>query len=324
MKLSIIIPVYNAEKYLEKCMKSIFDNIENSFEVILINDGSKDNSLKIIKELMKKYKNIELIDNSNNGVSYSRNLGIKKAKGNYIMFVDADDELKKNWFDKINRYMTENYDIVYFSKYNLDSNKNDLLKYIIGYNKENICIAGPYSKIFRKEFIEKNNILFNDKIINGEDMLFNIEALSKAKKIQSINEPIYLYRRYVGQTTKKFDIRIFDSDVLFHEKITNLLNDYDILEDDKEKIKKFCLQGAIIMLYERISYIEKYSDAKKYICRLYSFPYNKAETLCLMVSKSNKIKYALYKIKPKCLLYHLFRFIRRNKFKKNSEEYILI
>ena len=59
MKLSIIIPVYNAEKYLEKCMKSIFDNIENSFEVILINDGSKDNSLKIIKELMKKYKNID-------------------------------------------------------------------------------------------------------------------------------------------------------------------------------------------------------------------------------------------------------------------------
>ena len=144
MKLSIIIPVYNAEKYLDKCMKSIFDNIENSFEVILINDGSKDNSLKIIKELMKKYKNIELIDNSNNGVSYSRNLGIKKAKGNYIMFVDADDELKKNWFDRINSYMTENYDIVYFSKYNLKSNKNDLLKYIVGYNKENICIAGPF------------------------------------------------------------------------------------------------------------------------------------------------------------------------------------
>ena len=324
MTLSIIIPVYNAEKYLEKCIESIFYNIKNSLEVILINDGSKDNSLKIIKELMQKYDSIKLIDNSNNGVSYSRNLGIKKAKGDYIMFVDSDDELKKNWFKKINNYMSENYDIIYFSKYNLKSNKNDLLKYIVGYNKENICIAGPCSKIFRRKFIEKNKILFNEKIINGEDMLFNIEALSKAKKIRSLNEPIYLYRRYVGQTTKKFDVRIFDSDVLFHEKITNLLNAYDILDNDKEKIKKFCLQGAIIMLYERISYIEKFSNAKKYICRLYSFPYNKAEILCLMFSKSNKIKYALYKIKFRCLLYYLFRFIRRIKFKKNSEEYILI
>lgn len=324
MNLSIIIPVYNAEKYLEKCMKSIFNNIENSFEVILINDGSKDNSLEIIKEFMQKYNNIELINNSNNGVSYSRNLGIKKAKGNYIMFVDADDELEKNWLDIIDSYMAKNYDIVYFSKYNLKPNKNDLLKYIVGYNKENLCIAGPYSKIFRREFIEKNNILFNDKIINGEDMLFNIEALSKAKKIRCINEPIYLYRRYIGQTTKKFDIKIFDSDILFHEKINNLLNDYDIFDDDKEKIKNFCLQSAIIMLYERISYIENYNNAKQYICKLYNFPYNKTKTLCLMISKSNKVKYALYKVGFKRLLYHLFKFIRKSKFKKNSEEYILI
>lgn len=324
MKLSIIIPVYNAEKYLEKCIESVFDNIENSFEVILINDGSKDNSLKIIKELMQKYNNIELIDNYNSGVSYSRNLGIKKAKGDYIMFVDADDELEKKWFDKVNNYMSENYDIVYFSKYNLKPNKNDLLKYIVGYNKENICIAGPYSKLFRREFIKKNKILFNEKIINGEDMLFNIEALSKAKKIKSINKSIYLYRRYVGQTTKKFDIRIFDSDILFHEKIAKLLYDYDILDVDKEKIKDFCLQGAVIMLYERISYIEKYTSAKKYIYRLYNFPYNKTKKLCLIVSKSNKIKYAIYRVRQKCLLYHLFRIMRKGKFKKNREEYISI
>lgn len=324
MKLSIIVPVYNAEKYLKKCIESIFDNTENPFEVIIINDGSNDNSLKIIKELMKKYINIVLIDNFNNGVSYSRNLGIRKAKGDYVMFVDADDELKKNWFDEIKNHVQENYDVIYFSKYNLESNKNDLLKYLVGYNKESICIAGPYSKIFKRRLIEKNEILFNDKIINGEDMLFNIEILSKADKVKSINESFYLYRRYIGQTTKKFDIRIFDSDILFHEKFAELLNDYSISDDDKVKIRNFCIQGAVIMLYERISYIETYSSAKKYICRLYSFPYNKMSNLCLIISKSNKVKYILYRIRLKYILYHLFRFIRRGKFKKNNEEYILI
>lgn len=324
MKLSIIVPVYNAEKYLKKCIESIFDNLENSFEVIIINDGSNDSSLKIIEELMKKYTNIVLINNFNNGVSYSRNIGIKKSKGDYIMFVDADDELKKNWFDETKKYMSENSDVIYFSKYNLKPNKNELLKYVVGYNEENICIAGPYSKLFKRKLIEENQILFDEKIINGEDMLFNIEILNKADKVKTINKSFYLYRRYIGQTTKKFDIRIFDSDISFHKKISNLLKDYNISDEQKEKIRIFCLQGAVLMLYERISYIEKYSNAKTFIYKLYNFPYRIEDYKCLLTSKGSKIKYILYKIKFEYILYHLFKLIRRSKFKKNDEEYISI
>lgn len=324
MRLSIIIPVYNAEKYIRKCIESIFSNLENSFEVIIINDGSDDNTLKIIKEFMKKYTNIILINNTNKGVSYSRNIGIKKAQGDYIMFVDADDKLRKNWFDEMKKYISEENDIIYFSQYNLKSYKENVLKYIIGYNVENICIAGPYSKLFKRNLIEENGISFDEKIINGEDMLFNIKALNKANNIKMIRKSFYLYRRYIGQTTKKFDKRIFNSDILFQKNFSNLLEQYNISDNEKDKLRIFCLQSAVLMLYERISYIKKFSDANIFISKLYNLPYKTVHNKCLLTSKSSKIKYFLYQIKFRHSLYYLLRIIRRIKFNKSREEYISI
>lgn len=324
MKLSIIVPVYNAEKYLEKCINSIFSNNDNTFEVIIINDGSKDKSLKIIKEFMEKYNNIVLIDNSNRGVSYSRNIGIKKSTGDYIMFVDADDELTESWFDEIKDDIDYKNDIIYFSQYDLKSNKNNLLEYIVGCNNNNICIAGPYSKVFKKSVIEENAIYFNEEIINGEDMLFNIEMLNKAKGVKTVKKSIYLYRRYVGQTTKKFDNKIFNSDILFKKSFSNILGQYDILNAEKAKIENYCLQSSILMLFERISYIEEYREAKLYIKQLYDLPYRMSSKKSVQIGKISKIKYFLYKNKFKRALYYFFKLIRIIKFNKNNEEYILI
>lgn len=316
MKLTIIIPVYNAEKYINECLESVLENENNSFEIIIINDGSSDNSVKIIRKFMEKNANIMLINNENHGVSYSRNVGISKAKGDYIMFVDADDKLKCNWFDEINKRVEWNEDIVYFDDNKLSVLKNDVLKYIIGCNEKNICIAGPYSKIFKRKLIVDNTIKFEEKIINGEDMLFNVECLKYAENIKNICFSFYFYRRYVGQTTKKFDVKIFDSDIEFQKKLANKLEKFDISDDEKVNLEEYCLQSAVIMLFDRISYIDKFNDAKKYIFRLYDEPYIKAKNKNLLMRKSDKFKYLLYKMKLDYILYFLFKIFRRIKYKK--------
>ena len=147
MKLSIIIPAYNAEKYIETCLNSISSDNQN-LEVLVINDGSTDNT----SEIVKKYSNVSLYNNNNNGVSYSRNYGIKKATGDYIMFVDSDDYLKKEWIDII-LTLNSDSDVIYITK-NMDYSitKEELLCHISGIKKP--CIAGPYCKLFKNNFIK--------------------------------------------------------------------------------------------------------------------------------------------------------------------------
>ena len=114
IKLSIIIPVYNAEKYLEQCLTSIYNEYNDAIEVILIDDGSTDGSSRIYNNF--RDKNLKIYKNTNHGVSYSRNYALTKAKGKYIMFIDADDYLKEKWFDKIHSYLDSQKDLIIFSK----------------------------------------------------------------------------------------------------------------------------------------------------------------------------------------------------------------
>ena len=122
MRLSIIVPIYNSEKYLENCLKSICYPISNEIEIILINDASTDNSIKICNIFKKKFKNIKLINlKKNKGVSYSRNVGIKISSGEYLCFVDSDDELLPKSLNNI-LYHVNKFD------YNLFVLRNFVLK----------------------------------------------------------------------------------------------------------------------------------------------------------------------------------------------------
>ena len=116
MKLSIIIPTYNSATYIKQCLDSIYKNALNiidSFEVIVVNDGSTDNTSDILNQY--QFQNLKIYTNSNHGVSYSRNYGIGKASGKYIMFVDSDDLLIENWFNIINKYLDNNIDFLLFT-----------------------------------------------------------------------------------------------------------------------------------------------------------------------------------------------------------------
>lgn len=318
-KLTIIIPIYNAEKYISICIKSIIRSDKN-FEILLVNDGSTDQSGKICEDLANNDSRIRVIHKKNAGVSSARNEGLRHASGEYIMFVDADDMLNKDW-DFILKEL-KNDDIYYFSKkLNQNINKEELLKYIIGFNPESICIAGPFSKIFRKDFLEKNKIKFNEKLINGEDMLFNVECLVDCEKYKIKTFSFYQYRNFIGSTTKKFDNRIFESDKIFQEELKNILDLSDIDEKLIQNIVLYSKQMAICVFVQRISFLKKFSEAKKFYKYIYDEPYNYALNKKNIVNKKCSFLLILIKYKLEFISYIICKIIYWIKNQKKEGYY---
>lgn len=307
-KLSIIIPVYNVQGFLQDCLESIITS-KKKFEIILVDDGSNDNSSKICDEYAKKDKRILSYHKKNGGVSSARNFGLKKATGNYITFVDSDDVLSNQW-DKILNYIKDDDIYYYNSKVKDILNKNDLLRYITGANKKHIYMSSVYSKIFKKEFLINNNIFFNEKLINGEDMLFNIEAAILAKTFEIINFHYYFYRQAIGQATRKFDGKIFDSDRIFHQNLSFLFKKHKINDFVSKEIRESCLINAVILILNRISYIKNFNEAKDKFDFLNSNPY-----IEIIKSKNNfftvSLLFKLCRLKKYMLVYYYLKF--RNK-----------
>lgn len=185
--ISYVIPVYNVEKYIKKCVKSVQQQQHKNFEIILIDDGSTDNSASIIDELAKSDKSIQCIHQKNKGVSNARNKGIEKSKGDYIIFVDSDDYLEPDYSTYfLNLIINNKCDIAIgvncFCLGNQNQVKKDNVhcecseKIIEDIYLQKINVA-VWNKIYKRDFIIKNNIRFDEKIWFGEGMLFNIMCL---------------------------------------------------------------------------------------------------------------------------------------------------
>lgn len=312
IKLSLIVPIYNAEKYLEECIESIIEYKKSDLEIILIDDGSSDKSYSICEKFQKQDDRIILLRQKNSGVSRARNLGLSVAKGKYIGFVDSDDVLDSNWFFLIKKL--EGKDIYYFSNV-LPSTKckEQMIKYIVGYNQNNICFAGPFSKFFKKELLNKNNISFSENLINGEDMLFNLNCLINCNSFEIINKSFYNYRNFIGSATKKFDKRIFESDLYFQKELQNL----NIEKKLKMELICYNAQMAIYVFFQRISYVKSCKERKKYYNFLTIEPYLSSLKIKRYVNKKYYFILVLARMKLYFLIYYLFKFFRK---KKNSNK----
>lgn len=206
IELSIIVPIYNVEKYLEECLESIYKIKNIKKEVILINDGSKDKSLDIAKKFKKKYKEETiLIDNENKGLSETRNIGINLAKGNYLWFIDSDDKIIPNLEQVFLKLKGNKYDVLYMNGYffpnMLKIYENTISKdynlgrdYLVDLIKSKKSInTGVWKNLYKTEFIKKNKIYFMKGLLH-EDIPFYFEVFLKAKTVAYIDEKIYLYR----------------------------------------------------------------------------------------------------------------------------------
>ena len=173
-KVSIIIPIYNSEKYIKKCIDSIIkQTMFSDIELILINDGSKDNSFKIIEEYSKEYQNIKVYNQENMGIAKTRNKGIKLANSKYIMFIDNDDWIENDYVEKYYKeIINTKSDVVVGGYKRCTYNKTLFIKKII--NKMDIYAQiAPWAKIYNKQFLLDNKIEFFSHPI-GEDVFFSI------------------------------------------------------------------------------------------------------------------------------------------------------
>ena len=176
-KISIIIPVYNVEKYISRCLDSILANTYQNTEIILVNDGSKDDSQKIIEEYKKKYTDkIILIEQENKGPAEARNVGIVKASGEYIMFIDSDDFIEKDYIENYaNQIKEDDYDLVMGGLYRSNDEKN-LYEVALKDDMWSLYrIMGPYTRLYKLKFLKENNIEFK-KVNIGEDIYFNMQV----------------------------------------------------------------------------------------------------------------------------------------------------
>lgn len=187
--VTIIIPVYNSEKYIAHCLDSILEQTYKNYEILIVNDGSSDNSQKIIDEYKKKYSDkIIAINQENKGVSQTRNESILKANGKYIMFIDNDDYLDNDYIEKyVTNIENGDFDIV-LGGYRRITEQGKVLKKVILKNEEwsKFMIPAPWAKIYKKEFLINNNITFLKNNI-GEDIYFNLKAMLLSDNIKIID-----------------------------------------------------------------------------------------------------------------------------------------
>ena len=236
-KVSVIVPVYCVEKYIPKCLDSLVNQTLEDIEVIVVNDGSPDNSQKIIDKYAKKYPNkIKSFKKENGGQGSARNYGLTKANGEYIGYVDSDDYVELDMYEKLyNKAKNDNLDIAICGNYNVSEDykdkKEDLEFIKYEDNKINALLGkkAVWNKIYKKNIVE--SLQFRSKLWY-EDFDFSIKAICNAKKIDYINEPLYDYLLRKGSTMNNSNI----------ERNLEIIN-ADILNTGNEKITK----GTIIL-----------------------------------------------------------------------------
>lgn len=239
-KVSIIVPVYNVDEYLEETLNSIMKQTMEDFELILVNDGSKDNSLKICKEYEEKFENIKVINQENSGAGAARNKGIENAIGEYIIFVDGDDVLPEDSVEV--RYKVaerEKSDLVICSTYKFFQNEKWPLtnhmfskgvKNLGTDNKDLLLTLGPCNKIYKRELIK--NIKFPTELQYAEDQVFIIRAYLEAKKIYKTEYVGYFYRMR-GDEGQSITQQVINNPI---RVIKNIFNLYNIIDNDINRL----------------------------------------------------------------------------------------
>lgn len=203
--ISVIVPIYNLQDYLENSLESLWKQTFHDFEVICINDGSTDDSLSILEKIAQKYPQMRVIDKPNGGVSSARNIGLEEAKGDYVYFLDADDimhpQLLEILVSQIQGYdadiaccdyvKTEDLSYIEFANYHdVKTNlyQDPFAKFL---EKEKFFSYSLWTKLYKRSIIGKQ--VFSENIHYGEDLLFNLEYFSKIKNIVKIAVPLYFY-----------------------------------------------------------------------------------------------------------------------------------
>lgn len=309
--VSVIVPVYNCEPYIEKCVKSIQIQTYSNIEIIVVNDGSTDKSAKVIARLAAIDSRIKYLEQENKGVSNARNHALDVAKGKWCCFVDADDQISPNYISIMINNVSDQ-ELVFVSR---EPESSELTVQNIDQNsiyRELILdknITGvPWNKLFRLDVINKSNLRFNEDIRICEDLLFNImyaAIIDSAVIIKGYSEKMYLYNTREGSALHSKDDRIVQSALDAYELI---LNSYSSSLDGEctKRLKREYSSAALRCILFHTFRTERFD--KEYIKE--HLLYAKTNEL----NKKQTVLYLMLRIAPKpCLKLYMIKHHKKLK-----------
>lgn len=325
-KISVILPCYNSEKYIEKCIESILNQTYQNTEIIIVDDGSTDHTLKILEKYKKENNKISIIKKKNTGVSDSRNIGIKEAKGKYIMFVDSDDFLELDAIEKLYLNIKNNKVNIVRGRYKRIRLKEQFIEDKIsiynGKSKNKIIyniLSGNipcyvWLLIINKEILLKYDIKFDKNLKIMEDTLFYVQLLEK-EDIYFCDDIIYNYVENVNSATGNIkNTLITYKEMLYAEKkILEELKKNNLLDDKLKEvaIKKIVINGVcnctwklykgknIELFNQYLSYIDNNDQIKKLITsvKLTNVRFDKKLVIYLILRRKFKALQIFYRVK---------------------------
>ena len=276
-KISVIVPVYNAEKYIARCLDSILMQADNNIELVIVNDGSTDMSEQIIKSYLGRYKSsIKYIKKENSGVANTRNVGLEKATGDYIIFVDSDDYIDKDLFNKLQLYMEQDIDIIKY-KAIIETEEEEKIGQYEGPTFEKTTGEEAFLKLcfedemvdalwvyaYKRELFAKNKLKF---VANAEHEDFGLIPLLilKARTFISTDIQGYHYVQSSNSLTRTKDYeknvkKVFDT-LLHYDNLVEKIEKYQISTKAKEDVKIFYTNSILL----RVNHLEK-KEKKRFI-----------------------------------------------------------
>lgn len=272
--VSIIVPVYNAEKYLNRCIDSILSQTMTDFELLLIDDGSKDNSGRICDEYAAKDVRVRAFHKPNGGVSSARNLGLDNAKGKWITFVDADDRCSCNYLEHLLSKVDDDTDLIISYAVICDSTGEKAEVYpeyrVNATNFERLFVdsdmhwhTSPWAKLYRASIIYENSLRFNEMMHIGEDADFLFSFMLITDKIYVSSDTDYYYTCDVsGSLTKR--INTIDSEIALYRTILCLVNRIIQQKDIKDNRSLDNLGWLVASYVRRVLNSLYYNDAQSY------------------------------------------------------------
>lgn len=241
-KVSVIVPVYNAEKYLRRCIDSILGQTFTDFELLLIDDGSKDSSGRICDEYAEKDGRVRVFHKENGGVSAARNLGLDNANGEWISFVDADDWVDAKLYSNIlNSYDCKVIELVTYSFWTVLNGNRRLIHLPVVKNKvefiKNQMLKGysvVWNVLFRRDFIISKNLRFNQSMKIGEDFDFLIRSYLNSSRLEVLDYPLYYYNMdNESSALHKMDIKQYDYIINALVNITDVFKQHKLYDTYK-------------------------------------------------------------------------------------------
>lgn len=258
--ISIIVPIYNAEQYLEKCLESILNQTYQRLEVILVNDGSKDNSLEICKAYAAKDSRIVVIDKQNAGVALARNTGLKIATGKYIGFVDPDDWLELDMYEKLYQGIKKSSYPICLCNYSKDTKKRSAAKKfgfketqldaqmvrkkiipdMIGMDdlipRYDYIMGCVWRGLFERKFLEENHLRFEPGITIMEDLVFMVQALLKCEGVQIETGVYYHYFQNPKSILHSYNEKIWEDQVRVHHLLETSIREAGMEDEVRNRL----------------------------------------------------------------------------------------